>query len=276
MTIGFLITARLKSTRLKNKLLLPCYGKTLIDRMIERIKQQGKFSKIVICTSTDKSDDPLVKIAKRNGILIYRGSKEDVIVRLYNAAIENKIKYFCNIPGDNPLVDIYYANKLVNYLIKNNLDIARSYFLPIGIFCYSLKTSSLEKVIKIKKNDITEIWYHYFNKTGLFKLGELEIPKKEIRLDLRLTLDYKEDYKLIKKIFKKFKYDIPNINYKDILIFLNENKELSKINNFHMKNSIIRYKKQSKNRLKLNAINKKKIYLDYDEFIIKYLKLNEV
>ena len=39
MKIGFFITARLKSSRLKRKVLLDLNGKTLIDRVIERAKK---------------------------------------------------------------------------------------------------------------------------------------------------------------------------------------------------------------------------------------------
>ncbi len=270
MKKAFLITARLKSTRLKNKLLLPCYGKTLLERMIERIKYQGNFEKIIICTSSDQKDDPLEEIALSNNIHIYRGSKDDVIKRLYEAAKKFDVKFFCNIPADNPLVDITYAKKLLNFLIRNNYDIARSYFLPIGIFCYALKTSSLKKVINLKQDNIkTEIWYHYFNKTGLFNLGELKIPQKHINFNLRLTLDYKEDYFLIKKIIRNFKNNIQDIDYNDILDFLNMNKKLVDINSHHIQNSLKRYKSQSFKRNTISPKNSKKIYLDYDEFILK-------
>ena len=51
MKSGFLITARLKSTRLKKKVLKKINNKPLISHMIERIKYFGKFDKIIICTS---------------------------------------------------------------------------------------------------------------------------------------------------------------------------------------------------------------------------------
>ena len=46
MNIGFLITARLKSSRLKEKLLLPLNGYTIIERVIQRAKQVVKPKKV--------------------------------------------------------------------------------------------------------------------------------------------------------------------------------------------------------------------------------------
>jgi len=84
--VGFLITARLKSTRLPKKLLIKIHDKTVIEHMIERLKFAKNIDEIVICTSTNKQDEPLTDIAKKNGVKSFQGDPDDVLARLLDAA----------------------------------------------------------------------------------------------------------------------------------------------------------------------------------------------
>ena len=68
----FIITARLKSTRLPKKILLEVKGKPLIVHMINRIKYSKKIKNIIIATSTNTQDDILEDIARKEKILCFR------------------------------------------------------------------------------------------------------------------------------------------------------------------------------------------------------------
>ena len=71
MKIGFLITARLKSSRLKLKLLKQLNGYTVIDRIIQRAKEVEECHEIILCTSKNNQDLPLVRIAQKNNIYYF-------------------------------------------------------------------------------------------------------------------------------------------------------------------------------------------------------------
>ena len=86
MKIGFLITARLKSTRLKLKILKQLNGYSVIERIIQRAKEINKISDIVLCTSNLSQDLPLLRIARENDIHYFNGNPEDVLQRLLDAA----------------------------------------------------------------------------------------------------------------------------------------------------------------------------------------------
>ena len=72
MNIGFLITARLKSTRLKFKILKPLNGYSVIERVIQRAKQIKLCNDIVLCTSCLSQDLPLVTIAEKIILIILK------------------------------------------------------------------------------------------------------------------------------------------------------------------------------------------------------------
>ena len=86
MKIGFFITARLKSTRLKHKILLDLNGQPIIQRIIERCKATKDIEGIVLCTSINPEDSILYEYALKNNIEFYPGAEEDVLYRLLNAA----------------------------------------------------------------------------------------------------------------------------------------------------------------------------------------------
>ena len=94
MNIGFLITARLKSTRLKRKILLPLNGFTVIERVIQGAKQVVEAEKVVLCTSTVHQDLPLVEKAIKNNIYYFNGHPDDVLQRLLAAAELFGFDYF--------------------------------------------------------------------------------------------------------------------------------------------------------------------------------------
>ena len=71
MKVGYLITGRLKSTRLPRKLLITVKGKPILSHMIERLKLAKSVDEIIICTSDNEQDKPLGMLAKENNVSCY-------------------------------------------------------------------------------------------------------------------------------------------------------------------------------------------------------------
>ena len=109
----FLITARLKSKRLPKKVLLKVLGKPLIVHMINRIKYAKNIDKIIICTSTNVQDDPLEEIANQEKINCYRGSEDDVLQRLLDAAKKFNLNHFANMTADVPMIDPFLIDEFI-------------------------------------------------------------------------------------------------------------------------------------------------------------------
>ena len=66
---SFLIIARQKSQRLPNKLFKKIFNKTIIEHMIDRLKN-GLSKKIILCTSNLKSDKNLVKAQQKQNPMV--------------------------------------------------------------------------------------------------------------------------------------------------------------------------------------------------------------
>jgi len=230
MKIGFFITARLKSSRLKNKILLDLNGKTVIDRVIERCKAVQGVDGVVLCTSTNPQDSILYENALKNNIQFYPGSEDDVLVRLENAALYYGYDAFLSITADNPLFSIYASQLCLDRQKFKNPDFIFVKGLPIGCNLYSLNTKALVIANHMKKITNTEIWGPFLKRSDFFNIYELEFSGSVFAENIRLTVDYYEDYLLINQIYHHFNSNtIPSTE--SILQLLKHDEKLSELNN---------------------------------------------
>jgi spore coat polysaccharide biosynthesis protein SpsF len=230
MKIGFLITARMKSTRLPLKLTLKIQDREIIALMIDRLKLCNCVDEIIIATSTNSQDDVLCQIAKREHVKCFRGSEADVLERLYMAAQYYKIDYIVNVTADCPLVGYDFIEDMIKEYQKTGADLIRTFNLPHGFYFYGIKVEALKRVLEIKEERDTEIWGDYFTETGLFHVIDMNTPKELIRKNYRLTLDYPEDYKFFIALFNGLGKDTYKKSTEEIIKFLDAHPEIVKIN----------------------------------------------
>lgn len=229
MKTGFLITARLKSSRLPMKILLDLNGQTVIGRIIDRIKEIHDISEIVLCTSTNHQDKPLVDIAQGKDIYYFCGSEEDVLQRLLDAGKFFDLDYFIGITADNPLFSIYYSNRIVDQIKQNQYDFTRVEGLPFGAATYGLKIKALETVCRIKTLVDTEIWGHLVNRPEIFDVHTIQTDEKFRRPELRFTLDYWQDYQMINHLYRNVPFQ-KVLNLSDVLDYIDLHPEVKKMN----------------------------------------------
>ena len=260
MKVGYLVTARLKSTRLPRKLLLEIKGKSVISHMIDRLKLANNVDEIIICTSTKDQDRPLEELARENNVKCFFGDPDDVLTRLLGAADEFNLDYILNITADCPFVDPFYADKIVEEYLETDADLIRQFDLPHGVFSYGIKVEALRKVVELKDSSNTEVWGRYFTDTGLFNVVDLDvIDKHHNRPGLRMTLDYPEDFEFFKAVFDALYVESEVFSLTSILNLLDAHPEIIELN----KNCGLKFKKRfiSQSEPMLKKVNKVKTAL---------------
>jgi len=231
MRIGFLITARLKSSRLKLKLLKPLNGLSVIEHVIQRAKKVVECDDIVLCTSKSNQDLPLVRISNENNIFYYCGSEEDVLQRMLDSAVFFEMDFVIGITADNPLFSIYHAN-LISDIVRRNpsLDFIYTNGLPMGVNIYGIKTNALKTVCEIKEEIDTEIWGYLINRPEIFNVHEMQVEEYYQRDNFRMTLDEIDDYQFFRTLYGRFPSgDI--IEILDAYDLLDSDQKIAEINN---------------------------------------------
>ena len=225
-----LIQARMSSSRLSGKVLLPLGESNVLGHLIKRAKL---FSyKVIVCTSNLESDNPIEKYCDQLNIECFRGSLPNVFLRFQKALLNydlNNINWFARLTADNPLTSVDLAFLLIQN-IEKNLDYLsfNKNLIPngSGIELVNIKTFLN---IKNKELDLSEqehVTLKLYEKSGVYNCRIIDPPKEYRYPEIRLTLDYEDDYTLLKKLLS-YKKDI-NIN--DIINLYKSDKNLFNIN----------------------------------------------
>jgi len=211
MKIGVIIQARTSSKRLPGKVLMPLpfgSGISVLQQVVRRLKRSKKINEIIIATTVNRGDTSIVNLARKEGVLFFRGSKQNVLERYYLCAKKNKLDVIVRITSDSPCIE----GKLVDDAVAKHLSTGADYSsntlkngFPRGLDVEVINFSALEKAFYNAKNlfereHVTA--YIYRTKPSLFKITKIEAPRKLRALGIRITLDTKQDYALLCAIFE--------------------------------------------------------------------------
>lgn len=231
--MGILIAVRMKSSRLSNKALADITGKPMIVHLIERMKRVSNAEKIILCTSTHKDDKVLLEIAEKEGILHFAGSELDVMKRFIDATEKYNLKIVVRVTGDNPLTDPENIDRMIEEHINGNYDFTKSEHLPLGVNAEVISVSTLKKAYETAEDtSLTEYMTTYLKRPEFFNIYIIKNNEKFFnnRSLTRLTVDYKEDLQVMNKIYGKLYPLNPAFSIRDVLLFLDNNPEVLKIN----------------------------------------------
>jgi len=232
--IGIIVQARMGSTRLPGKVMLPVEDKPVLQHIIERLKECKFAAEIIIATTNKERDDIIVDLAKANGVKYFRGSEEDVLSRYYFAAKENDLDVVVRITSDCPFVDPSIIDAMIREFLNDQsydyLSNCQPRTFPRGldveIFTFkALETNFAKAKESFEKEHVTPYFYQH---PGQFVLKSYNSPIDYS--DYRLTLDTDEDYLLVKEIYRMI-YPLNNhFRSKEIIDLLEQNRDLSLIN----------------------------------------------
>ena len=197
-----IIQARISSKRFHGKVLKKLNKIPIILNVVNCIKKSMYVSDIVVSTSNEKSDDILVDLLKKYKVNVFRGSLNNVALRLYNTAIKQNKNYFIRVSGDSPFLDYKILNELVKIYKKNSkYDIITNVFprsYPSGQSFEIIKTSIIKKNIKnmnkFEKEHVTSYFYKN-SKNFLIK----NLLNKNFKNNFKMSVDTKKDLNFLKK-----------------------------------------------------------------------------
>jgi spore coat polysaccharide biosynthesis protein SpsF len=210
MKTGAVVQARTSSTRLPGKVLkdLP-YGSgiTVLQQVIRRLKKSRNLDDIIVATTTDRADQKIVKLSKKETVKCFRGSINDVLKRYYLAAKENDLDIIVRITSDCPCIDFSVVDSVIEKHIATKADFTSNILtrtFPYGLDVEVLNFDTLEKAhFEAKQNFEREHVCPYIYKSNpqMFKISTVEATGEFYGPDIRITLDTERDYALLCTVF---------------------------------------------------------------------------
>ena len=122
MTTAAVIQARMGSTRLPGKVLMPVAGRPILWHIIHRAAQCRHVDQVVVATSDDPRDDALEAFCRDEGVLCIRGPLLNVLERYRLAAQATGAQTLVRITGDAPLIDPGLMDFLLQALARDDGD----------------------------------------------------------------------------------------------------------------------------------------------------------
>ena len=225
-----IIQARMGSSRLPGKVLMPVMEKPVLWHIYHRLSRVEKIDEVVVATSYLERDDPIDQFCTENQMICFRGNEADVLDRFYKAALASGAEFLIRITGDCPLADPALITQLIDYYHHNKFEycgiatgagVATQNFygrFPDGLDAEIFSFSALEKAWKeadgiLYREHVTPyLWKH----PKKFKTGVLKSKERDYS-DLRWTMDNWEDYEIIKYVYETLYPKKPTFDMKDIL-----------------------------------------------------------
>lgn len=244
MTTAIILQARMGSTRLPGKVLLSIEGKTVLEHMLARLASVNGIDCLVVATTINPIDLPIVSLADALGVSCFRGEEEDVLSRFYHAAMEANASCVVRCNADCPLIDPQIVEHVVSTFLTNSerfdyVSNILSPTYPTGMHCEAFSFESLRQaytcaVDPLEREHVTP---YIYRRPNLFRLHNVALS-----CDLsahRWTLDLLEDFELITKIYKELYKDNPLFDMQSIIRLLEKNPDWSNINGHIIKSATV-------------------------------------
>ena len=233
-----LVQARCGSSRLPDKVLLDLAGKMLAERVIERTRLSRFVDEVILTTSINKENLPLISLCSGKGIRVFAGSEDDVLDRFYQAAKLIQPEYVVRITADCPFYDAQILDSAIEALQKNvdyltDLDCTLADGLDIEIVKFSALRTAWEKATLQSEREHVTLYIK--NNKDKFKIQNFNSPFDNIG-NKRWTIDEPRDYEFARKVYEHFADIKESFFTGDILSFLQQNKELEQLNSNIIRN----------------------------------------
>jgi spore coat polysaccharide biosynthesis protein SpsF len=233
-----IIQARMSSTRLPGKSMMPLADKPLVYRMVERLKKCRKIDEIVIATSDQPEDQVLLELAKELKVSYFQGNLLDVRDRYLKAAEQFQADFIIRIPADNPIPDSNEIDKLIEFHLENNpsgfssnlAQVNNSEYLD-GIGAEIFSTKLLQESVARSSSDTVKEHVHrnffdYSTQTPVDSswcpIASPKAPAELRRPDIILDVNTMDDYTKIKRIYDNLYPKNPNFTTADVINFLDK------------------------------------------------------
>jgi len=201
-----IVQARMGSTRFPNKVMKPIIGTPLIELLLNRLSKAKRIDKIIVATTIDPRNKPLVDHVTKLGYAVFLGSENDVLDRYYHAAKPYKPDTVVRITGDCPLIDPEVVDLVIEAYEREAVDYMSNTqppTFPDGLDTAVFSFAALEKAQKeATKHFDREHVVPFIRESGYFRIGNL--IHYEDRSSERWTVDEPTDFEVVKAVFEHF------------------------------------------------------------------------
>lgn len=245
MKILCVVQARMGgSQRLPGKVIKPILDKPMILYTLNRLNKSKYIDEIILATSKENKEQPLVNVVEKEGFKVFRGEENNVLKRYKDTVDKFDGDIIIRVTGDCPLIDPIIVDNVITYFKMNNfdyvrLDIPNSFIRGFDVEIFSKESlykvyntvNSLEDTYEkkgfTKENYLEHVTLYMYNHRDMFKVGYVK-GEDFYNKAYRICVDTKEDFELVSNIYEYFKNEY--VMAKEIVEYLDKNPSIGNIN----------------------------------------------
>ncbi|MBI3544754.1 MAG: glycosyltransferase family protein [Deltaproteobacteria bacterium] len=236
MKTGIVVQARMTSTRLPGKVLKPVCGKPLLEIELERLRRSKRAQEVVVATTGQAADDPVVELCKRLSVPFFRGSEDDVLSRFYETAKKYGLDVIARTTADCPVIDPAVIDLAFETFLEvpgrydyvsNTLKRTYPRGLDVEVFSFkALEEAAREAKETVQREHVTPFIHR---QPGRYKQGMVLNPLGDLSHH-RWTVDVTEDFDLISRMIEALYPKKPDFSFADMLALLEQHPDWSLLN----------------------------------------------
>lgn len=219
------------STRLPGKVLEPILGVPMIGRQIERLRRSSLLDGLVVATSVDPSDDPLVEYLATLDVPVVRGSLDDVLGRFIAVLDAYSPDVAVRLTADCPLASPLVVDRVVSAFLAADADYVSNALepsYPDGVDVEVVRASALRWVAS-HSDDVHE---HEHVTLGVYRRPDqfscLNVAGSVDLSSLRWTVDNADDLAFVREVYAELYPSNPAFDAEDVLALLRDRPTLSR------------------------------------------------
>lgn len=198
---AILIQARMSSSRFPGKVLAPLRGRPLIAHVIERASMVAGPGGVILVTSLEASDDPLVAYAEAClGVRVFRGDLTNVVRRFQDCLATVPCTWFVRICGDSPVID----HELVSAMLEQvtpEVDLVTNVgerTFPAGQSVEIIRTAPFRQLVaaELTADEQEHVTLHYYRCPTVYRIRNIRSSAPG-RANRPLVVDSMDDLKAL-------------------------------------------------------------------------------
>jgi spore coat polysaccharide biosynthesis protein SpsF len=194
-----ILQARMSSSRLPGKVLLPLAGAPMILRQIERVSRSRRIGRLVVATSDRPDDDGLTQTLAGANVPVHRGPLDDVLARFIGALdVFGPADHVVRLTADCPLADPEVIDATIETVLAAGADYGsntpphRTYPKGLDIEVMTVGALRAAAARATSPEEREHVTWALHRNPGLYRQAFLSQHADEG--DVRWTVDYPHDY----------------------------------------------------------------------------------
>lgn len=231
------IQARMSSSRLPGKVLQDVVGKPMLTRMMSRVQAARFVDHLIVATSENEEDRPILAMCEANGVECFRGSLNDVLDRVHDAVTGLDYQHLVRLTGDCPLIDPHVIDATIAHHLAGAFEYTTNAPLnaetfPDGLDTEVIDRSAFEKTWREAKavSHREHVTLYVKDNSSRFLTGVYGC--RENHSAERWTVDEPADLAFVREVFASLNPEgvAPPFSMWDVLRLLDERPAIRRLN----------------------------------------------